>query len=760
MIFKKYKFYFYDVSNKIKRKLTYDVDEWKDFGITYGRTAETSIVKSHTANFTFIKDDAFYLKNIVTTRGFNTLIRLDIYSAGWFQNEKIEYKGYLDLTDFTIEGNTFKCPLYSGGFFTTIENCWSEDYEITDKSLFENITFTGGGYEYKEQLGINKDENSTVVSGFTNGADLTSTGEDAQTRVHYLPILRKNDTNEKLTFFETANFLNCKRNTLDVGSSNCFIISADKINGGRITIPAGKLNYVKILGLELWYQKNLSKYYIISGIPSFCMFTFSIYLYNAQAEGITWRPSENILSSLPIQKTTGISLKGHSLQRIENGTTYYDYVYENIPFGELTMDLTGYLNQYTTVGYYVAIVLENMIFKIPYQNANDKIIYPNEVYEELVPSMEISFDGNFAPYYTNDNFIINKNKIIHGISAKNVFLSLIEKINTKYTLDINTVNLENYTSNIKIASGIGLLGSLASLEEAEIDPILTTSLSDFTEFLYVVYALRFCCIFNKESEIYSLSFTKIENTYNNTLIQELVKVNDIVISSDRDNLYTSIVIGYDNEDSAIFGALEFNTKNTFKTGNTELEANELELVSPYNAGVMDIETYIHENYENFEDTDNGSDSNYILEVVDNVVNTLSTPDAGKINSTFNLSLTPKRLIINHEAEFASYLYFDKLLTYLSSEGNSDFIYQGITENENYTLANVNYTIPFLIEVEVPAIQSIIEAIDKNPFGYFKFIYNGNEYKGYVQQGEDSLEINPMNEKSSVLKLIAHKNSKI
>ena len=763
MIQKKYNFYFYDVENKIKRKLLYDVDEWKEFGITYGRSEETSVIKSYSVDFTFIKEDAFYLRNIITTRGFNARVRIDIYSIDCFQNETIEYKGYLDFTNVEIEANKLKCPVFTGGFFTTLENCWSEDYEIKDTSLFANISFTGGGYKYLQQLGINKDETYTLIEGFTNGRNRNIVGEDAQLRKHYLPIKKKDDSNEKLTFFQDASFLNCKIATADVSSDNCFIVSPNKINGGRITIPAGKLLYAKILEIPQRFtlaDGYLRTYNIISNVATSCSLTFSIYLYNAQNEGDKWIPSANLLSSVPISKTTTVSIKGNAqnFQQV-SGKNVADYAYINIPFDGLTMDLTGYLNQYTTVGYYVAIVLE-VSFKIPYQANNGDIIYPTEIYEYLVPSMEISFDDNFAPYYSIDNFIINKNKTIHGISAKNVFLELIDKINKNYSLSISTTNLENYTSNIILASGTGLLGSLASLEEAEFETVFKTSFNDFVNFLYVVFGLRFCCFFNKNTEIYTLSFNKIEDTYNNTLIQSIETVNNIIITPDRDNLYTSIEVGYENEDSAIFGLLEFNTLNILKTGNTELETNVLELTSPYNAGVMDIETFVHENYGNFEDTDNGSDSIYILEVIDNVVNTLFTPDAGKINSTFNLSLTPKRILMNHEAELASYNFFNKLLTFLSSEANGSFIYQGITESDNYTLSEVNYTLPFLIEVEIPAVQNIIDAIDKNPFGYFLFNYNGATYKGYIATGEDSLTINPMNEQSSVLKLIAHKNSKI
>jgi len=53
---------------------------------------------------------------------------------------------------------------------------------------------------------------------------------------------------------------------------------------------------------------------------------------------------------------------------------------------------------------------------------------------------------------------------------------------------------------------------------------------------------------------------------------------------------------------------------------------------------------------------------------------------------------------------------------------------------------------------------MIKAIDSNPLGFFQFRMGSKVYKGYLADGTDSASINPMNETSSTLKLIAHSNS--
>ena len=132
---------------------------------------------------------------------------------------------------------------------------------------------------------------------------------------------------------------------------------------------------------------------------------------------------------------------------------------------------------------------------------------------------------------------------------------------------------------------------------------------------------------------------------------------------------------------------------------------------------------------------------------------------GKIKVGFNTMFTPKRMLMKFNAMLTSYLFYNRNLCFISSERNANFEWSGVREDEDYMLSSNGYpTLPFLFEVEVPAVMGMMEAIDKNPLGYFEFSYNGKTYKGYIADGTDSVQVNPMNETSSTLKLIAHKES--
>jgi len=105
------------------------------------------------------------------------------------------------------------------------------------------------------------------------------------------------------------------------------------------------------------------------------------------------------------------------------------------------------------------------------------------------------------------------------------------------------------------------------------------------------------------------------------------------------------------------------------------------------------------------------------------------------------------------------LYFDKKITFIATTGNADFEYHR-KENEDVTILEQPYNLPFICTVDVPATVDLIQKIEANPLGYFEFEYFGKLYKGYIAEGTDSLVINPMNEKSSTLKLLLKNDSEI
>ena len=137
---------------------------------------------------------------------------------------------------------------------------------------------------------------------------------------------------------------------------------------------------------------------------------------------------------------------------------------------------------------------------------------------------------------------------------------------------------------------------------------------------------------------------------------------------------------------------------------------------------------------------------------------LKVVNSGKIKKAINTDITPKKILQLHDVELSSYLFFNPKLAFISSEGNAEFTFMNISESADLVVSGNNYTKPFLIDIKVPATSGLIKAIDNNPLGYFQFKYGKKTYKGYLADGTESIQINPMNEQPTTVKLIVHKDS--
>ena len=814
---KEWIYYFVDVQNGIKRKLKYDVPEWKDFGITYGRGEKHTFVKSYSYGFTFVKEDAKWLKDILYSRGFNVRIKLEIYALSFDMRELLEYEGYLDLTDPTIRGNTFNCPIWVGGFFNALDNNWDKNFEVKasdmnsefadeqDNPDFVNVEFTGGQYKYEEFLGLldKKQVKGNMILSISN------TGR------HFLPIRKINDKDAKLNFFNNASFLNYSGSN-GLTKDQCFIVSPDKLNTGELFLDF-RYDFA-----DLEFTAIRTRTAAIAPAPTITLINPKTGRYgNATVEttieyfifndiGLSnWYTSGSgnriyngsLFSSKDIQMNAtqiiSSSIAKMSVNSLNMGKS-------------LSIDLSKHINPLTdkSNGYMVALSISVNIF-IDYFFADGSVYKNYNIRHDLNPSNTrdpelklIPYEGTFVTY-SNDKFMLNSGRTVHGITAGKLFKSLIDKFNAiwKVQKSIPAVKIgksEVYKTNIDtsqldylpliIASGTTLLGSKNDIFNSSIKSSVITSLKDFCEAMYKAFGLKLYCRYEKSNDTYYLTFLKIENCYLNQQTYEIQNVSELEITSDRENLYTSIKVGYNNSTDAIFGLLEYNTTNIYETSNTERETNELDLVCGYKGGALDLETYMHEKYHNYEDTQEGSSDIWLLHAysvhkfVNNVdlgivyenIRTRSVSSGGKINDAINTFFTPKRMLRRHEAELSSYLYVNKELKFLSSERNANFtsrvgvivyvnnigntIYSEETEDINFTLDNSNYAKPFILTVTTPAINKVIKALDNNPLGYFKFKMNGKNYKGYLANTAECVQVNPMNETSSTFKLIAHRDS--
>ena len=761
---RKWAFVLYDEKNKTTYKLKHDIDEWKSFGISYGREERAGIFKSYNAGFTFIKEDASFLKDIIISKGFNERIRLDVFVNSVQDGSQLIYSGYLDLTDPEMSGCKFKCPIYSGGFFTSLDNSWDTQYSIpnenTTQDKFKDIDFDGGTYALNQPLGL-------LLSTQTQG-DTVISMPISKLHQTFLPIKRTDSDSSKLNFFQDAETLTILGNEEAVSEKNCFIVSPNRDNGGNLQfdlssfVGRGVLKDIPVRP----YQND----YVLSGTITL-QFRFGVYLFD-KTEAEIWRPSENQLRK-EAQFTTNQIITAGAPDSFSDVHT--DISFNNLHLMNFSVNLDWLTQTNRDSGYMVAVSMSCIMCAVEYidhSKMEQRSIRITDAYVTNPKMLEFYPSTGFSIKYENRGFKLNRKKKIHGISPSDLFIKLLEKINTtvnstvensgvysilgKYDLRADNDTLRKISDKYIIASGTTLIGNKLKLFNS-IQSSVNTSLKDFTDFVYKVFNLKLIVLYDRDTDTYNLSWKKTEDCYKNDLIQEITEISNITVTSDRNRLYTAVKVGYKNNSNVIFGHLEYNTENLFKTQNTELESNELDLVSSYKAGALDVETFIHENNGNTEDTSEGGSDIYVIEI-DGLKNAIYQIDRGNINRGINVSLSPKKILNAHLIEISSYLYKTDKLIFISSERNAEFEHLGISESSDFLLSQNIVTKPFIISVNIPAVNDIIKAIEANPLGYFSFKHNGATYKGFIADGTESITINPMNEQESTVTLIAHTDS--
>ena len=808
---KQYKFYLTDTQRGITRELQHDLDEWKSFGISFGRAKLESVIKSYSAGFSFIKSDANWLKDIVFTRGFNVIIRLDVFIVQFGGVEELQYQGFLDLTDPTINGNTFNCPINSGGFFKVLENCRNDEYEIKAineidglfyDDYFKDINFNGGEYELEEDLGL-LDETQSYGDVRISLQRKDPSYLPSFTNLTALPVKRRHKRDGKLRFFNNAKTLFTTDYDNEITNDQCFILSPDNINGGKLYFNLSQpFGDIEIKGLPAFILYP-NVHYALSTQRVKTRLGYRIYIWKDIEE--RWISYENMITSQPIANTIErlYDFESGLYYQDKDGNVFIDYKCKDIFLEDVELSIDGYLaNIPRGVGYKIAIFFTTpdiqLYYKVTWKSnpqasqiSNRYISLTTMEADKVIVSTELKNpvfipNRNFRILYRNSNFVLNRDRTVHGIYYSDLFKALIDKMNATYSVSASLpkrlIKTERYKVNVDIsslepqdyhvlASGTTLLGSKQAVSDAGISSGIKTSLNDFLDYVYKVRDLKLVCTYDRNSDTYFLTLKNTSACYQNVKIQDIDTISDLTITSDRENIYTLVKVGYANTNDAIFGQLEYNTINNFKTGNTERETNELDLVSKYKGGALDVETYVHDKYGDFEDTQDGSGDVYILSMGSNKnyashsLRREVPTDGGRVKVAINTMYSPKRLLINKYRELSSYFVFSPVLKFLSSERNANFAWH-FRENDDLDLNTVNnrttwanaVTKPFLIEVKVPAVRKMIQAIEANPMGYFEFKVGGKTYKGYIADGTESVQVNPMNEQATIIKLIAHIDS--
>ena len=312
---------------------------------------------------------------------------------------------------------------------------------------------------------------------------------------------------------------------------------------------------------------------------------------------------------------------------------------------------------------------------------------------------------------------------------------------------------------------------------------IVTSLEKYLQFLYIVYNIQLSVTYDKLLNLYNIKLAKFEDFYNNLAnIATFDSFNKLNFTINRDMLYTGVTVGFDDSEDALNGKRDIKRRLRYSKAPTR-EENILELVSPYNGAARTIETYIYDNYLNFDDTTQKDSNVYLLNVkfklidpttnvklyelnrvnFNNVVYPFWWVESGSLypENEWNLKFTPNQIILNHFRELSSYfaLESDKLLQ-CRTRGNNFIIrkytgdgeYTEWREDANIMLNGTPIFLPILTTFEAPSTSSLIADIYANAQGYFSLT---NGLKGFISKGANSVVVNPMSQKANEFTLIVY-----
>jgi len=765
-----YLFYFQDAdsANQSLTRLKYDVDGWKNYGVTFGReTGISNVVKSYTQGWTFIKEDAKYLRDRILAYGPNRRIRFIVkkLTDALTNTYKVEYAGYVDLTQMSWDANTVTVPISEGGFFKALENSWDREYAIPNEAVCD---FTGSVLD---------------VDCETTTTDECSAGASVASIIGFFVIggeLQDTDNGQDNIFQNVPpRFLNATFNpySQEPMPTDTFYSQLAKSDAALVMRNGGTVESLRIRA-SLSFDARGNEFHFVVGNTTY-QGRWALYLVTASESAF----SNDSFTPAPHANCRFTQLASqafyYSVPALGQGQTYLnktiplsvsaDYTLSNHDCGTEAEYFYLLLRVYWGDPYYGGIYDHRYAASAYHLNASEYTTVSTENVQ-----VSVSYDIQAR---------VNASRYISGISVRRTFLKLIERITDgRYSVNVDHSALDGLGDEDILVSGSGLRGIIEApvLGDGKY-PLgsITTSLQDFLKFAYVCYSLHLCVDYDRDADTYSCRLDTFQNIYSPVRIATLANVSDVGMAVERTMLYTSIAVGYDTDDDVLSGQSEFNCRNTYDTPNTELESSELSLESPYSAAGFSIDTYILKNYGNRDDATDADGKVYVIggklreshhmsafyeflfhsdtyEIyeVDRSIPVDSGVPYG--NTVFNVKFSPARILCRHQLELQSYFHFNagQTVTLNTCEYNSLLVADGIAESDPLLLNNVHLFVPVTVTLKAAARDSLIAAVEANRTGYFEFSHEGQTYRGFIAQNSGAVTVNPMNEKANEFTLLA------
>ena len=730
--------YIFRFNDRIQ-SVTYDLihvpSDLLDYGISYGKVKGiANIVKKHSNNLKFVKEDAEFLGSRLLDYGVNNRVELVCYRKEILgSTEYFEFSCFIDFENCQYINGVFECGLYEAGFYQLFDKHYSQNYDIGQLFIDNNIN---GKLSYLDFKGLKRVTNIK----YNYSGSITATGGYGKPMFIIGGTLDNNDNDntknyDTLMFKEAAGYgfqgnvgLDMtEKQTLYVEKYQEYIhtlggqcnyklkFSVDSFrthpNNGQITV-----NIYAIVD----YSTNINNIFTGSGI------VIGTDQYVRTIAGTNWDEPFEVTGSFTFSTTTNIS-----------NLMFYCEILGLDNNAELS-----YIDHYANcnVDYF------NVSLKVEYQNGLSQL--PALNYSTIISELlnKINSDNYFNIGIINnllDTEIKDKHLLIGGC----------------YTVNRDT-QLVGYSANISIESVLQALKGFFDIQ---------------------------MCIDVEEGNFRNVKIWFEKSGSGLNLIHDFKdNISEVAISPANELMFSTISIGSIVDESTEEDIIDYTKQRSYDTGNIT-EKNEYSFTPDNISGsVTEFEKYVKDNHRNFlynaergiSVTNESNDKFYSLhvniqnyysqyEIVYNLKRNFSlSVYSGMLypEYAYNLYYTPYNLIQVNMREVSSLCYLSRVNELKNIGGQTEnqiiFLDNGVQKSADASV-NINrslaYYAPLYFEFTAPADIRLLQSYDNNRRGYFMFIVNGISYKGIIAASTtddaDGVTIEPFNFKEANMKLL-------
>ena len=761
---KEYLYQIQDTEDGTLYTCVHEPDGWGEYGVTYGReTGISNVVKGYVSEWTFVKEDARWLKSRLLANGPNRRLRMIVYDLkqNLSSTREVIYEGDIDMTQAEWDGSTFKAPTDEGGFFKALENKWSEEYETPFDSYvkIEGATFRGGS----AMNGLSSLEHTVPLPDMTRlmYSHKLNIRNDSEINDEFL---QDTDTSYIYPSYPGAMLPNyvCGDPRTKLSKSMCFFMSGIR-DIKRLTISYNikaslSVDNLSITGNTNWYCRHrLSLYAIPMARFNQQLDTYLRYQVDDMNQNI---PSQNHqyfhclkvcyenVSAKKISKNTGAT---YTASFSSTGSDGIDHPFEITDFD--TLNSTGMC--------FMLVVDFDLGKQYNYGGASQSANPSSTIkYQSLNNDCEVGYDLR-----------INANKYVAAIPTSDLFRSIIDKINGgRYSIQYQTSAFDAVANGDLVTAGQGMKNiPNPQYRSFFMHGNVKTTLESFLQYAYAVYGYRLGV--TRTPSGYTVELAHDPVFYSGTKIGEVNKLKDISFTLWREALYSVIRVGHEADSDIFNGSEEYNCVMTWKTPNTEIEGNELDLVSTYNAASRYFETFLYKNYTKYDDSSGDDSRVFLLHCKRIGIYAQGKPIQGPLyeldrtiavtagvdfpDEQWNVKYTPKRMLTAHTVELNSLMAMDagKAVTLETCDNNRDLVAGGVVEAADITIGTSRVFVPIKASFSAIAAKRWIKDIEANRTGYVEFRHNGKTIRGYIADGEDSITVNPIRQSESGFTLL-------